>query len=43
VRERTKSLGLEIRVPTPEELARLQATEIVKWARAVKDAGARAD
>jgi tripartite-type tricarboxylate transporter receptor subunit TctC len=43
VQERTESLGLEIRVSTPEELARLRATEIVKWARVVKDAGARAD
>jgi len=43
VQERLKGLGLEPWISTPEELARYQAAEIVKWAKVVKDSGARAD
>jgi tripartite-type tricarboxylate transporter receptor subunit TctC len=43
VADKLKTLGLEPWLSTPEELARLQATEIVKWAKVVKDSGARAD
>jgi tripartite-type tricarboxylate transporter receptor subunit TctC len=43
VAERLKSLGLEPWISTPEELARYQASEITKWAKVVKESGARAD
>jgi tripartite-type tricarboxylate transporter receptor subunit TctC len=43
VAERMKGLGLEAWISSPDELARLQAAEIVKWAKVVKDSGARAD
>jgi tripartite-type tricarboxylate transporter receptor subunit TctC len=43
VLERLKTLGLDPWISTPEELARLQASEIVKWAKVVKDSGAKAD
>ncbi len=43
VADKLKSLGLEPWISTPEELARYQATEITKWAKVVKDSGARAD
>ena len=38
-----KTLGLEPWISTPEELAKYQASEIVKWAKVVKDSGARAE
>lgn len=41
--EKMKTLGLEPWVSTPEELAKYQATEIAKWAKVVKDSGAKAD
>ena len=41
--DKLKTLGLEPQVSTPDELARYQATEIVKWAKVVKDSGAKAD
>ena len=41
--EKLKSLGLEPWISSPEELGRYQATEITKWARVVKDSGARAE
>lgn len=43
VAEKMKTLGLEAWVSTPDELARYQAAEITKWAKVVKDSGARAD
>jgi tripartite-type tricarboxylate transporter receptor subunit TctC len=43
VLERLKTLGLDPAISSPEELARLQATEITKWAKVVKDSGAKAD
>ncbi len=43
VAERLKSLGLEPWVSTPEELTKYQASEIAKWAKVVKDSGAKAD
>ena len=43
VQAKMRSLGLDVAVSTPEELARYQAGEIAKWAKVVKDSGARAD
>ncbi len=43
VQEKLRALGLEPWISTPEELTRFQATEIVKWARVVKDSGATAE
>jgi len=43
VADKMKTLGLETWISTPEELARYQAAEITKWAKVVKDSGARAD
>jgi len=43
VAEKMKTLGLEPWISTPEELARYQASEITKWAKVVKDSGAKAD
>ncbi len=43
VTDKLKNLGLETWISTPEELTRYQATEITKWAKVVKDSGARAD
>ena len=43
VQERLKTLGLEAVLSSPEELTRYQATEIAKWAKVVKDSGARAE
>jgi tripartite-type tricarboxylate transporter receptor subunit TctC len=43
VQERLKSLGLEAVLSSPDELARYQASEITKWAKVVKDSGARAE
>jgi tripartite-type tricarboxylate transporter receptor subunit TctC len=43
VTDKLKTLGLEPWLSTPEELARYQASEIVKWAKVVKESGARAD
>ena len=41
--EKMKTLGLDPNVGSPEELARYQASEITKWAKVVKDSGAKAD
>ena len=43
VQEKMKSLGLDPWISSPEDLAKLQAAEIVKWAKVVKDSGAKAD
>jgi tripartite-type tricarboxylate transporter receptor subunit TctC len=43
VQDRLKALGLEAVLSSPEELARYQASEIAKWAKVVKDSGARAE
>jgi tripartite-type tricarboxylate transporter receptor subunit TctC len=43
VQERLQKLGLEPIISSPDELARYQATEIVKWSKVVKESGASAD
>ena len=43
VADKLRVLGLEPWISTPEELARYQASEITKWAKVVKDSGAKAD
>jgi tripartite-type tricarboxylate transporter receptor subunit TctC len=43
VQDKLKTLGLEPWISTPDELARFQAAEITKWAKVVKESGARAD
>jgi tripartite-type tricarboxylate transporter receptor subunit TctC len=43
VQDKLKALGLEPWISTPDELARFQASEITKWAKVVKESGARAD
>jgi tripartite-type tricarboxylate transporter receptor subunit TctC len=42
VQERLKTLGLDPVLSSPDELARYQATEIAKWAKVVKESGAKA-
>jgi len=43
VLEKLKTIGLEPWISSPEELAKFQAAEIVKWAKVVKESGAKAE
>ncbi len=43
VLDKLRILGLEPWISSPDELTRFQATEIIKWAKVVKDSGAKAD
>jgi tripartite-type tricarboxylate transporter receptor subunit TctC len=43
VQERLKTLGLEAIGSSPEDLAKYQQTEITKWAKVVRDSGAKAE
>ena len=43
VQERLKTLGLDPVLSTPEELGKIQAEEVIKWARVVKESGAKVE
>ena len=43
LRERLESLGAELAAGTPRDFAEYIAREIPKWAKVVKDSGARAE
>ena len=43
VQARLQTLGLDPVLSSPDELASYQAKEIIKWAKAVKDSGAKAE
>jgi tripartite-type tricarboxylate transporter receptor subunit TctC len=43
VRDRLFASGVEIRTAGPEEFGRFIKSEIEKWAKVVKDSGARVD
>ena len=43
VQEKLRTLGLDPILSSPDELAKYQAGEIAKWAKVVKDSGAKAD
>ena len=43
VQEKLKTLGLDAVLSSAEELGRVQAVDVVKWARVVKESGAKAE
>jgi tripartite-type tricarboxylate transporter receptor subunit TctC len=43
VADKLKALGLEPWISTPDELARYQASEMIKWAKVVMESGAKAE
>ncbi len=43
IQERLKTLGLDAILSSPEELTNYQSNEIRKWAKVVKDSGAKAE
>ena len=43
VQDRLRTLGLDTVLSTPEELGRVQEAEVIKWARVVRESGAKAE
>jgi len=43
VKEKLAGLGLDINTGTPEQLTTFMQAETVKWAKVVKESGAKAD
>jgi tripartite-type tricarboxylate transporter receptor subunit TctC len=43
VKERLLAVGVDLVGSTPEELASFQRAELAKWAKIVKDSGAKVD
>jgi tripartite-type tricarboxylate transporter receptor subunit TctC len=43
IQEKLKTLGLDAVLSTPEELGRVQEAEVAKWAKVVKESGAKAE
>jgi tripartite-type tricarboxylate transporter receptor subunit TctC len=43
VQEKLRTLGLDAVLSSPEELGRVQLAEVAKWARVVKESGAKAE
>ncbi len=43
MQQRLVAIGVDIKASTPEELAAFQRTELAKWAKIVKDSGAKVD
>jgi hypothetical protein len=43
VKEKLASLGLDVAPGTPEALAKLMQDETAKWAKVVKESGAKPD
>jgi hypothetical protein len=43
VKQRLLAVGVDVVASTPDELAAFQRAELAKWAKIVKDSGAKVD
>lgn len=43
MQQRLAAIGVDIKASTPDELAAFQRTELTKWAKIIKDSGAKVD